>query len=138
MRPCHIAAVPMALLLSIGLAAAGEPAPRWMSPEAGWIDEESETRVESVTEDGNGGYRVELSVPTIDQPIEEVLVIGERVDKPEIVMPEVRVEIINDLDADRSGIILYFGTREKFSLRINYHDGSQRWVPSKLDALEPR
>lgn len=114
------------LVLSTGLQAGDKP--RWMSPEAGWVDEETDTRVEEVTQDEDGGYRVHISVPKVDQPIEEVVVVGTREEEPELVLP-VSYEVINDLDNDRSGIILYVGTKDPFALRINYHDGTQKAIP---------
>jgi hypothetical protein len=103
--------------------------PRWMTPEAGFIDPESGSKVEEVsaTPDKNI-YRVTISIPKVDTPIEEVVVIGRKEDKPEFKLP-VEYEIINDLDKDRSGIILYMGTDREFALRINYHDGSHSVFP---------
>jgi hypothetical protein len=114
--------------LLCGIAAAGDK-PRWMSPEAGWVDEETDTRIEEVVRDeASGGYRVRISVPKVEKPIEEVLVVGERIDQPTVELP-VQFEVINDLDNDRSGIILYVGTTDPFALRINYHDGTQKAIP---------
>lgn len=131
-----------ALILGTGLIAnAADPQqkrPRWMSPEAGWVDEESDTRVEKVTRDEEkGAYRVELSVPKLQKPVEEVLVIGEKdevgldqyITQSPPVIP-VRFEVINDLDNERSGIIVYIGEKEDFAIRINYHDGSQQTLPT--------
>jgi hypothetical protein len=103
--------------------------PRWMSAEAGWVDEATDTRVESVTRnEEDGSYRVEISVPQVEQPIEEVLVVGTREEGPSVSLP-VRYELINDLDHDRAGIILYMGTAEEFALKINYRDGTQKAIP---------
>lgn len=116
------------LVLLLSPALYGEDKPRWMSPEAGWVDEETDTRVEEVTQEEDGGYRVHISVPRVDQPIEEVVVVGTREEAPELELP-VNYEVINDLDNDRSGIILYIGTKDPFALRINYHDGTQKAIP---------
>jgi hypothetical protein len=104
--------------------------PRWMSPEAGWVDEETDTRVEKVTRNKEDGtYKVEISVPKVDKPIEEVLVVGTQDPGPEYQLP-VRYEVINDLDSGRSGIILYMGTDDEFALQINYDEGTpQKAVP---------
>lgn len=108
---------------------AAEDKPRWMSAEAGWVDEQTDTRVEEVVADEeSGGYRVRISVPRVEKPIEEVLVVGEKVDEPSVELP-VQFEVINDPDNDRSGIILYVGTTDPFALRINYHDGTQKAIP---------
>ena len=118
----------IAVFLLCNLAVSAEK-PRWMSPEAGWVDEETDTRIEEVVPDEeSGGYRVRISVPRVEKPIEEVLVVGERIDAPTVELP-VQFEVINDLDNDRSGIILYVGTTDPFALRINYHDGTQKAIP---------
>jgi hypothetical protein len=111
--------------------------PRWMSPEEGFIDETSDTRVEAVSESDGGGYRVELSVPKLEKPIEEVLVIGTRDPKPSLPMLHVRTEVINDADSDRSGIILYMGEKEDFVLHINYYDGTRDIVPRPVGGIRP-
>jgi hypothetical protein len=111
--------------------------PRWMSPEEGFIDPESDTRVEAVSKDDQGGYRVELSVPKLEKPIEEVLVIGTREDKPSMPLLHVRAEVFNNLNTGRSGIILYMGEKEGFILHINYQDGSQDIVPRPVGSIRP-
>lgn len=116
------------LLVAVCASVQAEDKPRWMSPEAGWVDEETDTRVEKVTAQEDGSYRVQISVPKVDKPIEEVVVVGTREEAPELVLP-VSYEVINDLDNDRSGIILYVGTKDPFALRINYHDGTQKAIP---------
>lgn len=128
------------LTLVLALLATGGHAqsqPRWMSPEAGFIDEPSDTRVETVSEEENGEYRVELSVPKLEKPIEEVVVVGGTEEEPSRPLLHVRTEIINDLDNDRSGIILYMGEKEEFVLHINYHDGSQDIVPRPVGKIRP-
>ena len=115
-------------LLLVSLPLAAQDNPRWMSAEAGWVDEETDTRVEQVTEGEDGGYRVHISVPKVEKPIEEVVVVGTREEEPSVSLP-VRYELINDLDNDRSGIILYVGSKDPFALRINYLDGTQKAIP---------
>jgi hypothetical protein len=124
-----------AILLSSSGSAQDQP--RWMSPEEGFVDEESDTRVEAVSENENGGYRVELSVPKVEKPIEEVLVIGSSEEERFTPLLHVRTEVINDPDNDRSGIILYMGEKEDFVLHINYHDGSQDIVPRPVGGIRP-
>jgi hypothetical protein len=111
--------------------------PRWMSPEEGFIDEASDTRVEAVSKSENGEYRVELSVPKLEKPIEEVLVIGTRDAKPSVPILHVRTEVINDADNDRSGIILYMGEKEDFVLHINYYDGTRDIIPRPVGGIRP-
>ncbi len=111
---CLLLMTPMAL---------GEQRPRWMSPEAGWVDEETDTRVEKVTRDEeSGAYRVEISVPQVEQPIEEVVVVGVQEEGPDYELP-IRYEVINEMESGRSGIILYLGNDDPFAMQINYDKG---------------
>jgi len=110
------------VLVTTASLAHAEQKPRWMSPEAGWVDEETDTRVEKVTRDPEKGYRVEISVPKVDKPIEEVVVVGQRPE--ELELPSLMsYEVINDLDSGRSGIVLYMGEKRDFALQINYSEG---------------
>ena len=121
---CLLLANPMAL---------GEERPRWMSPEAGWVDEETDTRVEKVTRDEeSGGYRVEISVPQVEQAIEEVVVVGVQDEGPDYELP-IRYEVINEMESGRSGIILYLGNDDPFAMRINYDKGA----PQKAKPRDP-
>ena len=107
--------------------------PRWMSPEAGWVDEDTDTRVEKVERDPESGKtRVEISMPIVEQPIEEVVVVGTREEGPRLELP-VTYEVVNDLDSGRSGIILYVGTEDPFEFRINYREGT----PQKAEPKDP-
>ena len=127
----------LALLTAMLSSAGEEDTPRWMQPEQGFIVEEADARVESVTEDKETGvYRIEISVPKLDTPIEEVVVIGQTEEKIEFVLPEIPYEIVNDLDAQRSGIIVYLGEKRNFALRINYRDGTQVSLPA-VGGLKP-
>ena len=120
-------------LTTLAQHALAEERPRWMSPEAGWVDEETDTRVEKVTRnEADGSYRVEISVPKVEQPIEEVLVVGTQEQGPEYALP-VTYEVINDFDSGRSGIILYMGSDDPFALHINYDEGT----PQKAKAKDP-
>ncbi|MCX2979678.1 hypothetical protein EYC98_02245 [Halieaceae bacterium IMCC14734] len=111
-------------------AIAAEKQPRWMSPEAGFIDPETDTRVEQVSpEQGDGSYQLTLSMPRVDKEIEEVLVIGQSPDKPGQPSP-VKFDLTNDLDGGRSGIILYLGEKRDFAVHINYEDGSRLRLPA--------
>ena len=128
----------LALLTVLDVSAGEGGKPRWMEPEQGFIVDESDARVESVTEDKDtGAYRIEISIPKLETPIEEVVVIGQTQEKPEFVMPNIPFEIINDLDAQRSGIIVYLGEKRNFALRINYKDGTQVTLPAKVGGLKP-
>lgn len=120
-------------LLLVPALVQGEDRPRWMSPEAGWVDEETDTRVEKVTRDEeSGGYRVEISVPQVEKPIEEVVVVGVKEEEPDVGLP-IRYEVIDDFDSGRRGIILYMGSDDPFALRINYDEGA----PQKAKARDP-
>lgn len=120
-------------LTALAPLATAEQRPRWMSPEAGWVDEETDTRVEKVTRnEKDGSYRVEISVPKVDKPIEEVVVVGTMEQGPEYQLP-VNYEVINDLESGRSGIILYMGSDDPFALHVNYDEG----IPQKAKAKDP-
>jgi hypothetical protein len=126
----HIVAGLLILPLLGGATAYAEKKPRWMSPEAGYIDTETDTRVEKVgAEQGDGSYQLTISMPRVDKEIEEVLVVGQSPDRPDTPAP-VKFEITNDLDAGRSGIILYLGEKRDFAVHINYEDGSRLRVPA--------
>jgi hypothetical protein len=133
MRTLLILTIVAALSGLSGPPVLAEKRPRWMSPEAGWVDEETDTRVEKVTRnEKDGTYRVEISVPKVDKPIEEVVVVGTRDEGPDLRLP-VQYEVINDLDSGRSGIILYMGSDEEFALHINYDEGT----PQKAEPKDP-
>ncbi len=60
----------LALLTVLVVSAGGGDKPRWMSPEQGFLVEESDASVESVTEDkGKGIYRIEISIPKLKTPM---------------------------------------------------------------------
>ena len=126
----RIATQLMLLLVIVAGPAYAEKKPRWMSPEEGFIDPETDTRVEEVSpQQDDGSYRLTLSVPRVEKEIEEVLVIGQSPDRPS--QPSaVKFEMTNDLDANRSGIILYLGEKRDFAVEINYDDGSRLSVPA--------
>ncbi len=100
----------------------------WLSPEAGFEEDKMGARIDSVTEmKGEGMQRIEISLPETEMPIEEVVVIGKRVDAPEKIIQTKRFEYINDLESGRSGIVIYIGKRQKFALRFNYDEGNARF-----------
>ncbi len=95
-----------------------------IKPEVGFSLEKSGLQVESVTDEG-GAVRVEISLPKNGKAdIEEVVVVATK-NKPVVDAPKkgvlTRVEVVNDLDKDRSGIVVYFGKRQQFQLTINYY-----------------
>lgn len=129
-----------AFLAILAMPLAAEDQPRWMSPEEGFIDPASQSEVTSVSQDSQTGqYRVEIAIPRVDKPIEEVLVIGQAQKKPDA--PDLEFlpdyEYINDLDTGRSGIVVYLDKKQNFRLLINYDDGSQRFVPHRVGEIRP-
>jgi hypothetical protein len=64
-------------------------------------------------------------------------VIGQRREKSDFSLPVIPYEIINDLDNERSGIVIYLGNKQNFSLRINYQDGTHVMLPPRVGALKP-
>ncbi|MGI9285145.1 MAG: hypothetical protein ACR2P1_07125, partial [Pseudomonadales bacterium] len=100
----------------------------WLSPEAGFKEKKMGARIDSVTEmKKEGMQRIEISLPETENPIEEVIVIGKRVDAPEKIIQSKRFEYVNDLKSGRSGIIIYIGKRQKFALKFNYDEGNARF-----------
>lgn len=100
----------------------------WLSPEAGFKESKMGARVDSVTEmKEEGMQRIEISLPETETPIEEVLVIGKRVDAPKKIEQAKRFEYINDPETGRSGIVIYIGKRQKFALKFNYDEGNARF-----------
>ncbi len=96
-----------------------------IKPEVGFSLKQSGLMVEKVTEI-NGEVKIEMSLPKKEQTeIEEVLVVGTQ-NKPVLGKLEkgilTKVEVVNDLDKDRSGIVVYFGKRQTFVLKINYYE----------------
>ena len=136
-----VVTLPLLTTLALCIAAPGmaqSERPRYMSPEAGWVDEETDTRVESVTRNPeDGSYRVEISMPQIQQAIEEVLVVGQMPQGPDISLP-VEYEVINDLDSGRRGIVLYLGSDEPFGLQVNYQKGTPQMADPKDPGLTIR
>lgn len=138
MRQIMIGMTAAACLLS-GVALA-EKQPRWMSPEEGFIDPESQTEVTSVSKDSeSGSYRIEIAVPKVEKPIEEVVVIGRKEEKedPSWLRFTPDYEVINDLDTGRSGIVVYLDKKRNFRLLINYDDGSQAEFPEPVGDISP-
>jgi hypothetical protein len=129
MKSQIVAALIIAPLLA-GSMAYAEKQPRWMSPEAGFVDAETDTRVETVSaQQGDGSYQLTISMPRVNKEIEEVLVVGQSPDKSGKPAP-VKFDLTNDLDNGRSGIILYLGEKRDFAVHINYEDGSRMTVPA--------
>lgn len=112
-----------ALVVGTNSLAVGETIEtEWISPEAGFSVKG--LQVESVSE-AAGAIKVEVSLPKNQEgSIEEVVVVGEAVKGGQSSKPRLkaRVEIVNDLEKDRSGIVIYLGKRQQFQLRINYYE----------------
>ncbi len=98
----------------------------WLSPQAGFEEKKMGARIDSVTEMKQGMQRIQISLPEAELPIEEVIVIGQRIDKPELKQSK-RFEYINDLESGRHGIVIYIGKRQKFALKFNYDEGDARF-----------
>lgn len=101
----------------------------WLEMREGATEQNLGAEVGQVTALENGAvYRVEVILPASTPRIEEVLVIGKR-DSDEIpLLANYKVEVINDFDQGRRGIIIYLGRAQRFALRINYQQDN-RWQP---------
>ncbi len=129
MKNCIQAGLLSALLCVAPLALAEDTAydTDWLTPEVGFEEGKMGARIDSVTEIRKDGMqRIVISLPEADQPIEEVIVLGKRLDKPEIDQPK-RFEYVNDLATGRHGIVIYIGKRQKFALKFNYDEGDARF-----------
>ncbi len=94
-----------------------------LSPEVGFEDKESGARVDSVgilTDEGV--QRIEVSVPTEEQPIEEVIVYGKRQEEIWKIPQFKGVEIVNNLETGRSGVVIHVGKNQPFVLKFNYFE----------------
>lgn len=98
----------------------------WMELKQGAKDSKLGAQVESVTEtEEQGVYRVEVSLPKLHGDIEEVIAIGRREKVTQPALQNRRFELINDLENDRSGLVIYVGKHESFALKFNYYDASR-------------
>ncbi len=95
-----------------------------MPPIAGHEDRELGTRIESVESIDNGkAVKIYVSVPRNEQSdIEEVIVLGkqDKQKKRPTLLQTQKFEIVNNLEAGRSGIVIYLGKHEDFALKLNY------------------
>jgi len=111
-----------------------------LSPVEGFEDKESGARVDSVGAlTDEGVQRIEISVPTQGQAIEEVIVYGKRPGKTWEIPLFKKVEIVNDLETDRSGIIIHIGKNQPFVLKFNYfepesYEGQKQFTLPKSNA----
>ena len=129
MKTCIRAGVVVLLasFASVNLAENSAYDSDWLSPEEGFEESKMGARIDSVTEMKKSGIqRIVISLPEADLAIEEVIVLGKRIDKPEIEQPK-RFEYVNDLETGRRGIVIYLGKRQKFALKFNYDEGDARF-----------
>lgn len=111
-----------------GAAIAGQSGP--IRSEVGFVDETSGARVEAVEPQGDGEYRVLVSVPrgenTSPTVIEEIVVSASR-DTPgeaEEPVPAPRYELVKDYANDRYGLYVYLGKNREWPFRLFFKDHS--------------
>lgn len=96
----------------------------WLKNEPGSTEKKLGARVEfiEVTDDGQ---RIHVSLPKRKKPMEEVIVIGKKEEKSLPSTPLIKIhniEVINDLESGRNGIIFYLGERGDFVFKFNYQE----------------
>ena len=93
----------------------------------GAMDETTGARVESVEEMEDNTYKVTVSIPDQgENDVDEVIVVGSRQDvnlfkKDEDADPG-KLNVINDLDSGRRGVVVQLNERSNFVLKFNYHE----------------
>lgn len=110
-----------------------------MQPIIGHTDMASGARIDQI-ENNADGYKISVSVPSEvangeQGNLEEVVVLGkpldEQSDRPQL--PQLkRYEVINDLEAGRSGLVFYLKNNEDFVLRFNYTDYNPKDMPDPM------
>ena len=96
----------------------------WIELAPGFEEKKIGARVESVGEvDQEGLVRIEVSIPDPrDRDIEEVIITARKRKPGKKMEYHVDAEVIQDIEAGRTGIIFYLGQEEDFQLRLNYID----------------
>ena len=85
-------------------------------------------------------YADEDTYISTDKPplIEEVIVVGTRYRKHYNLKNDKRVELIHDLDKERTGIVIYLGQKSHFRLFINYFDYTNlEWEQYDINQYKP-
>ncbi|MFT5692352.1 MAG: hypothetical protein ACI92E_001684 [Oceanicoccus sp.] len=103
---------------------ANEQESGWLKNETGSTEKKLGARVDSVQVTGDG-QRIQVSLPKRKKPMEEVFVIGKKEKKSVSSMPLIKIhniEVINDLDSGRNGIVFYLGERGDFVFKFNYQE----------------
>lgn len=103
---------------------ANEQESGWLKNEMGSTEKTLGARVDSV-EMTDDGQRIFVSLPKGKKPMEEVLVIGKKEKKSLPLTPLIKIhniEVINDLESGRNGIIFYLGERGDFVFKFNYQE----------------
>ncbi len=106
------------------LSVADEQESGWLKNKAGATESNLGARVESVEIKGER-QRIEVSLPKGKKSMEEVVVIGKKEKKNDSIPPLIKIQdiqVINDLDSGRNGIIFYLGERGDFVFKFNYQD----------------
>ena len=120
----------MALLATLALPAQAQLLSEYIAElEAteGATDEATGARVESVRQMEDDTYEVTVSIPDKDDgnDVDEVIVVGSREDvnlfKKENQDPG-RMQVVNDLDSGRRGVVVQLNEKSNFVLKFNYHE----------------
>lgn len=70
--------------------------------------------------DINGARKITVNIPELPESIKSVEVLNK---EGKLIPQKKRYEIINDLDSNRSGVIIYIGRKQTLPFKINFIEG---------------
>ncbi|VUD56711.1 hypothetical protein TDB9533_02360 [Thalassocella blandensis] len=99
----------------------------WLELTPGYIGKILGAEITKIEKpDDKGMSRIEITIPNDKQRnIEEVIVRGKRGNSEYDLTLDQRVEVIKDLEAGKTGIVVHVGGNKPFKLLINYIDYNQ-------------
>lgn len=107
-----------------------------LKPTAGYQGQRLGARIESVeTLDSQVKIKISLPKQVSQSKLEEVTVYGDpqKVERNREVLQAKRFEFIQDPNLDRSGLVIYLGQQQDFSLKLNYTEPSHPTEPDHIN-----
>ena len=94
----------------------------WMELRPGQLDKESGAHIYAVETIGDSETQVSVAIPKHrirerDQ-IEEMVIIGQQREGRELTLPDIHYEWVADYDRDHYGLLIRFGERSRFPVRL--------------------
>lgn len=110
----------------------------WLELTPGYIGKLVGAEVTKIEKVGDSDLsRIEIRLPNDRKhDIEEVIVKGKRGDAEYDIQLDRRVEVIKDLDAGKTGIVVHVGGDKPFKLLINYIDYNKEPLNSQKPFLK--